>query len=379
MRSPEATAELCVLLTPRAPGGHEVALLGWLGDAVAGLGLRACVVAPGRELQEACSARELPVVALPGQGAATRWRLLRMMWAWPRQRPLLLAPGVLHTDAWLLGAAVLLRRQVWVYVPNVHSAVHMGFRAGAWRDSLLAPLLRHASGWLVLDAAQALALRQRWGVRAPVQVLPNLARVPGTPLPLPAVDRRLRVAFVGRFDLWGKGLDWLGATLRARHEWADLYHWRLQGRGPGEAWLQRLAEDLGVARMSLLPQAPIQHALAASDVLLLCSRFEGQPLVALEATVLGRPVVASRRSGLNDMLPASSLFDFGDAEGLARALESLRCPEARAAAVAHARAAYAAPQRLQQYRAALMALVTAWQAGRPAALHDTATHGAPAC
>jgi glycosyltransferase involved in cell wall biosynthesis len=378
MHSPDTTAELCVLLTPRAPGGHEVALLGWLGDAVAGLGLRACVVAPGRELQEACVARALPVVALPGSGAAVRWRLLRLMWAWPRQRPVLLAPGVLHTDAWLLAAAVLLRRQVWVYVPNVHSAVHMGFRGGAWRDRLLAPVIRQASGWLVLDTMQADALQHRWGVRAPVQVLPNLARVRGAALPPPAAQAQLRVAFVGRFDLWGKGLDWLGATLRARADWAPLYHWRLQGCGPGEAWLWQLADDLGAARMAVLPQAPIQHALAASDVLLLCSRFEGQPLVALEATVLGRPVVASRRSGLNDLLPASSLFDFGDAEGLARALESLRCPEARAAAVAHARAAYAAPQRLRQYRVALTALVAVWRAGRPAAQGNT-TQRAPVC
>jgi len=110
--------------------------------------------------------------------------------------------------------------------------------------------------------------------------------------------------------------------------------------------------------------APIDDALAASDVLLLASRYEGLPLVALEATARGWPVVATRDSGVEGLLPAQALFDFGDAAGLQLALARLRTPAQRAAAVATAR------ERLQRlcdprvYAASLQAVVQALR-GKP--------------
>lgn len=364
MSPPEPDHTLCVLLTPREPGGHETALLGWLADAVQQAGLRPAVVAPTPALRQACEDHGLGRWLLPETpGQATRRGLLRLLQAWPAQRPLLLAPGVLHAQAWLLAAAVLLRRQVWVYTPMTHSAVQMGYRAGALRDRLLAPWLRHVDSWITIDAQQALALRQHWQVQAPVHVLPNLARVAGTaaPTPPPAADGRLRVAFVGRFEAWQKGLDWLAALLRHDATLRSSCHWQFQGRGPGALALLELASALGPQHVTVRAHAPLDTALAGCDLLLLPSRYEGLPLVALEATLRGWPVVASRSAGLAALLPASSLFDFGDAVGLARALDTLRRADARAGAVAHARARLNAPGLEARYRRALHSLVRTLQ------------------
>jgi hypothetical protein len=88
------------------------------------------------------------------------------------------------------------------------------------------------------------------------------------------------------------------------------------------------------------------------------------PLVALEATALGWPVVASRQAGLATLLPPSALFDFGDAHGLHKALTSMHTPAARAQAVAHAQDRLARQHTPQQYRPALASLVHHLRRGR---------------
>ncbi len=355
--------DVCVLLTPRQPGGHEVALFGWLADAVRDCGLRPLIVTASPALVRACTDAGLARWLQPAPPRWPRWALLRALLGGPGARPVLLAPGVLHVDAWLLAAAVLRRGRLWVYVPMAHTAVHMGYRAGRWRDALLAPWLRRVSAWITLDARQMALLRASWRITAPVLALPNQARLaPPTlqpPGPPRARDARLRVAYVGRFEAHQKGLDWLVATLRADPAWARQCHWRFQGRGPAEGMLRALAAALGGEHVEVSAHAPIGQALAACDVLLLCSRFEGLPLVALEASAWGCPVVASRSSGLQDLLPAGALFDFGDAAGLRRALDSLRSEPARQGAVAHAQARMATLCNAASYRTALRQVVQA--------------------
>lgn len=333
--------ELGVLLTPREIGGHEAALFGWLADAVREDGLQLALFAPTRALCD--DARRVGLrparVTWPPSAAAWRAAALRLLWRWPAERPLLLAPGVLHATAWLLAAALLLRRRVWVHVPTAFTAARMGYRGAALRDALLAPWLRRVERWILIDEPQVVALRQAWGISAPIHCLPNLARLPAPTAPAhenPAAVG-LRVAYVGRFEPHSKGLDWLAETLRRRPPWVLRYHFRFQGRGPAEWLLRELASALGPQQMSLHPHAPVDEALRASDVLLLTSRYEGVPLVALEATLRGKPVVATIETGLARLLPPSSVFSFGDERGLRQALDSLRDPAARQRAVLHAR------------------------------------------
>lgn len=332
-------AEVDVLLTPREAGGHETALLTWLADAARYEGLRPRLLLPPGQLHEAVHEAGLASFAADGVSVDSPRHALQALLNAPRCRPLLLAPGVLHAQAWLLAAGVLARRPTWAYVPSAHSAVAMGYRFARLRDRLLRPLLHRASGFIAISDEHAHALRQRWQVRAPVLALPNRAALRGAvPVqPPPAADGRLRVAFVGRFDLHSKGLDWLAATLREDATLAGAAHWRFQGRGSGETLLHTLAAALGPHQVQVDAFAPIEQALARCDVLLLPSRYEGVPLVALEATACGWPVLASDRAGLTGILPASSVFTFGDRTGLGAALASLGSESARRAAVEYTR------------------------------------------
>jgi glycosyltransferase involved in cell wall biosynthesis len=360
-----AAPELHVLLPTAELGGHEVALLGWLADAVVQHGLRPHIVASAAALRGASDRAGLGACLQPGPHPAStdRLALIQQLRRWRRGPPLLLAPGVLHAQAWPLAAALMLGHRVWVYVPVAYSAKHMGFRAAAWRDIAITPLLRHVHSWITLDGQQEQWLRGFWGLQAPVFCLPNVMR----PLPEPSAAAcipkpaggRLRVAFVGRFEPHAKGLDWLLHLLRHDRSWFDDFTWLFQGQGACQQALAELASAAGPQNVQLRGHAPITQALACSDVLLLPSRFEGVPLVALEATAFGVPVVASQETGLGRWLPTSALFNFGHAAGLRAALIHMQNDAVRSQAVSHTRSRMALSAVAHPYPEALAGVVKA--------------------
>lgn len=357
----EPHVALRVLLPPRVMGGHEKALLSWLQDAQRLHALPLQLVCGDEPLRELAQQAGLRAEALPGTGSRLAWiRLLRRL---PRGSPLLLAPGGMYAQAWLLAAALALGHRCWVYVPNSVSAARAGYRWARARDLLLRPRLGRVAGWITVSEEQAEGLRRDWGVTGRICVLPAQAVVdePAPPPPEAPADGGLRIAVVGRLDLQQKGLNWLIDTVLASGDPRD--RWRIQGRGDGEPWLRQRCAASG-ARVGLHDHAPLVDALAVCDLLLLSSRYEGVPLVALEATRLGWPVVASRQSGLGRLLPDSSLFEFGDACGMAHALQQMRDPANRRAAVAFAQQRLARTHAEPAYRRALRRVASSWIAAR---------------
>lgn len=76
------------------------------------------------------------------------------------------------------------------------------------------------------------------------------------------------------------------------------------GDGPERGRLERLADELGVPTLFLghRPNGEMPDLLAAMDVLVLSSRFEGMPLAILEWMAAGKAIVASRVGGVPAIL-----------------------------------------------------------------------------
>jgi glycosyltransferase involved in cell wall biosynthesis len=105
------------------------------------------------------------------------------------------------------------------------------------------------------------------------------------------------------------------------------------GDGPLRGELEDLARSLGIAdRVRFVGAREDARALiATADVLLLSSRWEGLPLVVLEALAAETPVVATAVRGVNELLAdrdTASLVAPGDATGLAIALQGVLTDEA---------------------------------------------------
>lgn len=76
------------------------------------------------------------------------------------------------------------------------------------------------------------------------------------------------------------------------------------GDGPERGRLERLTEELGVPALFVgqRPNDEVPDLVAAMDVLVLSSRFEGMPLAVLEWMAAAKPIVASRVGGIPAMV-----------------------------------------------------------------------------
>jgi glycosyltransferase involved in cell wall biosynthesis len=100
----------------------------------------------------------------------------------------------------------------------------------------------------------------------------------------------------------------------------------LVGEGPGRPALKRLAEELGISRrvQFLGIRRDIPDLLAASDIYVQPSRWEGFGIAAVEAMAAGLPVIASDVPGLREGVGDSGLlFEAGSHYSLKDCIERL--------------------------------------------------------
>jgi glycosyltransferase involved in cell wall biosynthesis len=140
----------------------------------------------------------------------------------------------------------------------------------------------------------------------------------------PVRNRTLELLFVGRFDRQ-KGLDIL---LAAATEFEDRVTVRVIGANVVDQAVLRTIPS-NVTFLGWKSPREIEAELRNCDVVVMPSRWESFGLVALEAMRAGRPVLASRIGGLNEVVRSNVtglLFSPVSASGLANGIR--RCLEA---------------------------------------------------
>jgi glycosyltransferase involved in cell wall biosynthesis len=131
--------------------------------------------------------------------------------------------------------------------------------------------------------------KQNWTELDNVSVIPNFV----TSVSMDKSDCNMkRVIAVGRYS-WQKGFDMLISA------WQIVYQshpeWLLDIYGDGDSdTYQTIADNLGLSSVIHCNHAirDIYHEYVKSSIFVLCSRFEGLPLVLIEAMGAGIPVVA---------------------------------------------------------------------------------------
>ena len=275
-------------------------------------------------------------------------------------------PDVVHAHWWFpggLAAALGARAAGRPYVVTLHgSDVALAKRRG----------LRSVAKWVVGGAADVVAVSEALAGEAesvlslpPGQVgvaaMPVVVPPPTTPRRIP--DGPLRLVAVGRlapekgFDVLLDALSTLGVD----------FSLDVLGEGPMEPDLRRRAANLPVTFRGAVPRREYHAIVRDADALVAPSRREGLGLVAVEAVLLGTPVVASSVGGLPSVLgagpgslgrvPGGWLVPPEDPPALAAALRGTRAlgppgPEAVAAAARHSPEAVAA-RHLSLYQAAV--------------------------
>jgi glycosyltransferase involved in cell wall biosynthesis len=236
-------------------------------------------------------------------------------------------PDLVHlhsSKAGLAGRLAVRGRRPTIFQPHAWSFHALGGRlrraAAAWE--------RFAARWATVIVCVSEAERrdgEAAGIRADWRVVPN-----GVDLeafrPGDREEARVRLGLrsgplalsVGRLSRQ-KGQDLLvdaWAEVRSRVGAAELV---IVGSGPEEEALRGRGDDVRLVGA----QDDVQPWLAAADVVVVPSRWEGLPYVILEAMAVGTPVVATDVTGVREALgETGSIVPPEDPAALAEAVAS---------------------------------------------------------
>lgn len=138
------------------------------------------------------------------------------------------------------------------------------------------------------------------------------------------------VALIGRVQFWQKQQDLAVRALALARSQVPNLKLLLVGDGPDLGALKELVHSEGVEDIVVFAgwTDSLSVVYSAIDVLVIPSRYEGLPLVMLQAMYFGKPVIASAVDGMLDILPPQWLFECGDSAALAaRLVEASRANE----------------------------------------------------
>jgi glycosyltransferase involved in cell wall biosynthesis len=345
-------------------GGHEVMLLRWLEELATQRTVHPVLLARGgsrlsRDAARHAVVRELPPSVDALRDAAAFVRIVS------RERPsvCVIAEGCLLAQPVFLVLAKLIGLRVMLYVPMLQTSASMGFRSGRARDALVRRIYsKLPHGWITITREQGEDFRRWANVKQPILVLQNtVARAIEAAAADMAQTReveRLRVLILGRLEPHQKGLDTLLDYVRAHPDLGRRLQLNIVGTGPFKATIaSALADDPVLASwVSLSPWSATLDAMRSHDVLLMTSRYEGVPLVMLEAMALGVPVVAPDFAGTRAFLQRDCMFEAGDLAAAFAAIARLEDSARRLQTADRNRVVFAAQASNDAFAASVRAL-----------------------
>jgi glycosyltransferase involved in cell wall biosynthesis len=213
------------------------------------------------------------------------------------------------------------------YIPVPHSNATMGAKLGGIRDLFATPLFLVPDAFITISDEMANMLRQR-GAKAAVTVVyngidtarfqPGNAAAARAALGLPA-DKTI-LGMIGRMEFRQKQQHLLAHAVASLPELRSHTHLVFAGEGPDREPLQSLLQSLDLSA-TVLPWCDPSQLLQALHALVIPSRYEGLPLVMLEALASATSVLGSDRDGMKDLLPANRRFTPDQPAALAQALQ----------------------------------------------------------
>ena len=217
-----------------------------------------------------------------------------------RARPRILHTHLVHADVYGQLAGSVTRVPLRLSTKHGFNEFREG-RLFAFGDRLVASL---ADRQVSISRGLARYLVATEGFRIEDFEIVHYGLEPGPePEPDPVADGAMRFLCIGRLIPIKGHLVLLRAFARALAELPGL-RLDIAGRGPLAPGLKALARELGIAgSVRFLGQVvPPQRAIEDVSVVVVPSLGEGFGMVALEAMERGRPVIATRIGGLEDIV-----------------------------------------------------------------------------
>jgi len=179
-----------------------------------------------------------------------------------------------------------------------------------WPEDNIAARLREAyenaiASYFVSQANVELSRHQFGSLLRNAKVVRNPFGVAyDTQLPWPSTSSEtLELACIGRLDVISKAQDILLQVLALPHWRKRKVRLTLVGSGPNEKGLRAMVEQLGLTNVEFAGQQKnIEEVWSKHHALVLPSRFEGMPLVLVEAMLCGRPAIVTDVGGNSELV-----------------------------------------------------------------------------
>lgn len=210
------------------------------------------------------------------------------------------------------------------YLALPHRLADMGATLGALRDRTNRSLFQKPDRFIAISERMRQLLVER-GCTKPVAIVPNGIPLPQAPRARSGEPRAV-LGMLGRVEFKQKRQDFMvDCFCRFPKHFADC-RLLIAGDGPDAKRLERLIAACPRRNdIEFMPwQADPEAFYGRIDLLLLPSRYEGVPLVMLEALARGIPVVGSDRDGMAELLPRAWTFAAGDGPALAETFARIR-------------------------------------------------------
>lgn len=226
-------------------------------------------------------------------------------------------------------AARLISVPVTSYIPMAHGYVELYGKSAThlFKDALCAILYRLPARYITISDSVKASLQQKSGRDTPVDVVANYidrkpqADVADAATPLSDVPPgTFTLVIPGRLLDKQKGqIDYLTAlkTVIAQQPNVKCF---LVGEGEDKARIRAFitANQLHNHVELLGNRDDMLAIMSQADMIVIPSKFEGVPLVLIEAALLNKKIIASRIDGIKDYLNATYLFDSHNIDEMSR-------------------------------------------------------------
>lgn len=213
-------------------------------------------------------------------------------------------PDVMHVHTEMPDFAMwIFRKMAWVYwwiKPKYVRTIHSTQLWNNWKllGSIIEPYyIKHQSN-VAISASTKECYEKAYGDNLPI-IYNGLAEVSQKSFE-GIVKGKINVLFAGRLCP-EKGIDVLLAVL-SQFQNSEKFHFHIIGSGPHENKIKSFAEKC--SNISVYEKFyGLSQFLGSFDFLFMPSRFEGLPLLSIEAALAHTPTIINRCPGLIDTLP----------------------------------------------------------------------------
>jgi glycosyltransferase involved in cell wall biosynthesis len=171
------------------------------------------------------------------------------------------------------------------------------------RERFLQGLLLSLVGELHVQTESQLRMVKKYGFNGRIHYIPHYIYAKPGKVQAPK-NKDFRVLFVGRLDIWQKGVDLLADVIRTTLAKDRSIVFDLAGSGDGTQLLKDVASEhrANVHYHGFVSQKELENYYKKSDLFIITSRYETPGLALLEAQTYGLPSIGFDTQGPSDII-----------------------------------------------------------------------------